>query len=118
MPIPVPGNAPEVPADAPAGDRPGTDAATIPADAPPVPFPAFGAAMRAGATLAGFVSQRALSRRCGIMPDELQRYFAGTRLPTLPRFAAIVAAGIDPLPLIAAIPATITQEPSRCPRPN
>lgn len=91
---------------------------TTDAAAPSVPFPAFGAALWADARRAGFVSQRHLARMAGLAPDEVQRYVAGLRLPTIQRLAAMVAAGIDPAPLIAAVPIPTTKEPIRCPTPN
>jgi hypothetical protein len=82
------------------------------------PFLPFAVALRDGAAAAGYPSQRALGRAAGLAPDEVNRFFLGVRLPTLPRLAALVRAGIDPLPLIAAIPASIVRDPARVPRPN
>lgn len=105
----IPPARPGAPGDA---DQPG-----CPAVAPGVPFPAFGQAMRAGMAAAGIASQRGLARLAGLPPDEVQRYCAGLRLPTLPRLAALVrGAGLDAASLLAAVPTP--KEPTRCPLKN
>lgn len=82
------------------------------------PFLPFAVALRDAATAAGYTSQRSLCRAAGLMPDEVNRFFIGTRLPTLQRLAALTRAGIDPLPLIAAVPAATVRDPARVPTPN
>lgn len=67
------------------------------------PFLPFGNALMTEMKNAGFVSQRELARTCGDDPVYINRYCTGARIPTLIRFAAITRAGLDPIPLLAAL---------------
>ena len=61
--------------------------------------------MRDEARRAGFQTQRELARAAGLPFEECHRFIKGTRLPTLLRFAKLTKAGIDPIPLLAALDA-------------
>lgn len=67
------------------------------------PFARFGEALLTEMKQAGIVSQGELSRCSSLERVEINNYATGRRLPTLVRFAALTRAGLDPIPLLAAL---------------
>lgn len=65
----------------------------------------FGEALANERKAAGFPCQVHLARATDIQAVELCRYESGRRLPSLPVFARLTGAGLDPLPLLAALDA-------------
>lgn len=71
---------------------------------PPCPAAVFAAALVAARVESGIPSQAAFARAAGIDLVEANKYERGKRMPSLLRFARLTCrAGIDPLPILAAL---------------
>ena len=84
---------------------------------PPRPISAaIGDAIAQARREAGISSQCALARATGYSPVEINKYERGKRMPTLTTLARLTAAGLDPVPILAACDAHQT-EIRPCPTP-
>jgi hypothetical protein len=64
---------------------------------------AFGKALAVARLEAGYPSQACLGRAIGLQAVEVCRFEGGSQLPSLRTFARLTGAGLDPLPLLAAL---------------
>jgi hypothetical protein len=63
----------------------------------------FGKALATARLEAGYPSQACLGRAVGLQAVEVCRFEGGSQLPSLRTFARLTGAGLDPLPLLAAL---------------